>query len=200
MKRDVDFLYEIGALRHQPRMWHRFFGSDVASITEHHFRVIWLALLIAAREKKGDTEKIIKMALVHDIAESRTGDADYLSRQYVTRNEADALSHMLDKTPLKSEFIRLWKEYEKRKSPEAKIVKDADNLDVDLEIKEQGARGYSLEKDWQPTREHIKQTRFYTRAAQELYDEIVNSNPSDWHIKSPYNRLEGGDWKNTNGQ
>jgi len=195
VKRDVDFLYEIGALRHQPRMWHRFFGAKVASISEHHFRVIWLALIIAAREKKGNTEKIIKMALVHDIPESRTGDADYMSRQYVTRKEGDALAHMLDKTSIKQDFLSMWNQFEKRRSIEAKIVKDADNLDVDIELREQGAKGSQLEEDWRETRGMLARSRFYTESAKQLYDEIAASNPSDWHVNSPYNRLRAGDWK-----
>lgn len=197
MKRDIDFLYEIGALRHQPRMWHRFFGGNVASITEHHYRVIWLALIIAAREKKANTDKIIKMALVHDIAESRTGDADYLSRQYVERKEQLAIDHMLDQTSLKSEFIKAWRDYEKRTTIEAKIVKDADNLDVDLEIREQAAKGSHLGNDWESTRTKLSRQRFFTKAARDLYDEIESSNPNDWHVKSPNNRLNGGDWKSS---
>jgi len=199
MKRDVDFLFEIGALRHQPRMWHRFLGSDVASITEHHFRVVWLALIIAAREKKGNVEKIIKMALVHDIPESRTGDADYMSRQYVTRDEDKALEHMLDKTSIKRPFVAAWKEYGKHRSIESKIVKDADNLDFDIELREQGIKGSKLEKNWRETRDKITRKRFYTEAARQLYDEIMTAEPSDWHINSPYNRINGGDWKSKDG-
>jgi len=198
VKRDVDFLYEIGALRQQPRMWHRFLGSrgsHVASITEHHYRVVWLALIIAAREGKGDTAKIIKMALVHDIGESRAGDADYLSRQYVERHEDKAIEHMLDKTSLQKEFVNLWKAYEKQTSIEAKIVKDADNLDFDMELHEQAAQGSHLEADWRDIRNKVVAKRFYSKAAQELYAEIASTKPSDWHIKSPYNRLTGGDWK-----
>jgi len=72
MKRDVEFLFEIGALRLIPRQWQRFHLPFVQNLTEHHYRVVWLALLIANREGKGNVEKIMKMALVHDVAESRT--------------------------------------------------------------------------------------------------------------------------------
>jgi len=195
MKRDLEFLYEIGALRLIPRQWSRFHLPDVANVAEHHFRVMWLALVIAAREKKGDTEKILKMALVHDIAESRTGDVDYLARQYVDRHEDKAIGHMLTDTSLKGEFLALHKEYEARKTIEAKIVKDADNLDVDMELKEQGARGNVLGKEWKSQREWVGNTKFYTATGKKLHAEVWRSNPHDWHIKSPYNRLNGGDWK-----
>ena len=176
-------------------MWHRFLGTDVASITEHHYRVMWLALIIATREGKGDTSKILKMAMVHDIGESRTGDVDYLARQYVVRREDKAIDHMLDKTSIKPEFLKLWKAYEKRTSIEAKIVKDADNLDVDIELREQSSKGSKLEGDWRGTRTELAADRFFTKAARDLYKEIAESNPSDWHVKSPHNRLNSGDWK-----
>jgi putative hydrolase of HD superfamily len=193
MKRDVEFLFEIGALRLIPRQWQRFHLPFVANLTEHHYRVMWLALLIAAREKKGNTEKIMKMALVHDIAESRTGDVDYLARQYVDRHERKALEHMLDKTPFKKEFLEIFDEYEARKTIEAKIVKDADYLDVDLDLMEQGDTGHSLQKHWTKQRNEVGK-KLFTKAAQQLQKEIRSANPHDWHIKSPYNRLNGGDW------
>src|SRR3989344_7624823 len=148
MKRDVDFLYEIGALRFLPRQWQRFHLPHVQNLTEHHYRVIWLALIIAAREKKGDSEKIMKMALVHDIGESRTNDVDYIGRQYVERHENRAVKDMLAGTPLQKEFLELFNEYGERKSIEAQIVKDADNLDVDMDLAEQGASGHHLAQLW----------------------------------------------------
>ena len=195
MKRDLEFLYEIGALRLIPRQWQRFHLPNVQNLAEHHYRVIWLALLIAAREKKGDTEKIMKMALMHDIAESRTGDVDYIARQYVTRNEEQGIKDMLDATALKGEFLKLWHEYEARESIESKIVKDADNLDVDLDLREQGASGHQLGKAWKEERAWVGNNRLFTKTAKQLHKEIWQSNPHDWHIKSPRNRLNGGDWK-----
>jgi putative hydrolase of HD superfamily len=195
MKRDLEFMYEIGALRLIPRQWSRFHLPNVQNLAEHHFRVIWLALLIARREGKGDIEKIMKMALVHDIAESRTGDVDYLARQYVVRHEDKAIEDMLQDTSLKDEFITLWQEYEARQTIEAKIVKDADNLDVDLDLREQGATGHQLGKDWQGQRLWVGNTKLFTKTARQIHAEIWKSNPHDWHIKSPHNRLNGGDWK-----
>lgn len=201
MKRDVEFLYEIGALRLIPRQWSRFHLPHMQNLAEHHFRVIWLSLVIAAREgKKVNTEKIIKMALVHDIAESRTGDVDYLARQYVERHEDRAVKDMLDQTSLQKEFLALIAEYEKRQSIESQIVKDADNLDVDMEIREQGSTGHSLATGWAENRAFVGSNKLYTAAAKKLHQEIWQSNPHDWHMLSPSNRLNGGDWKTKNGE
>jgi putative hydrolase of HD superfamily len=196
MKRDVDLLYELGAIRLIDRQWRRFHSTNFANLADHHFRVAWIALVIAAREgKKVDTGKIVKMALVHDIAESRAGDVDYLSRQYVERHEDIAIADMLADTSVGKEFLELWEEYEKRECLEAKIVKDADNLDVDMELVEQGAQGNPLGKTWQSNRTIVANTKLYTKTARKLFDEIQTTDPNDWHANSPKNRINGGDWK-----
>jgi putative hydrolases of HD superfamily len=193
--RDVEFMFELGALRFQQRQWHRFYGINFANITEHHFRVMWLALTIAAREGVTNTDKIMKMALVHDIAESRAGDVDYISRQYTDRNEEQGIKDMLADTALEKEFLDVWREYEDRKSIESKIVKDADNLDVDLELREQAINGVTLEKVLSDMRDHVVATKLYTKSAQKMAAQIRKADPHDWHTKAPRNRINGGDWK-----
>ena len=196
MKRDLEFLYEVGAVRLIKRQWYRFHMGNTADLADHHFHVLWLALVIAGREKaKIDYEKMMKMALAHDIAESRTGDVDYLSRQYRTRLEDKALVDMLEDTSIGDEFLALVREYEKRECLEAKIIKDADNLDVDMELQEQAAQGLTLPTDWRANRELVGRTKLYTETARKMQIEIFESNPHDWHLKSPSNRVNGGDWK-----
>lgn len=196
MNRDIELLFELGALRNMPRQWSRFHMPNVANNSEHMFRVAWIALVIAAREgTKVDTEKIIKMALAHDIAESRTGDVDYIARQYVQRDEPKALHDMLEDTSLEAEFTELLSEYEARETLEAKIVKDADTLDVDLELREQHSQGHTLPSSWGKQRNYVGASKLFTKAARAMHATIIASDSNDWHIKSPHNRLNGGDWK-----
>ena len=196
MKRDLEFMYEIGSLRFIQRTWRRFLNEDLANLAEHHVRVAWIALVIAKYEKAQNIEKILKMALVHDIAESRTGDVDYLSRQYVIRNELLGINDMLEDTILASEFIDLWKEYEAHEVIEAKIVKDADYLDVDLELQEQAARGGTLRDVLHDNRVRVAEAKFYTETARRFWKAIQASNPHDWHHNGR-TRLNAGDWKPT---
>ncbi len=181
LSRDIEFIYEIGSLRHLPRTWRQFFQMDVANNAEHMFRVMWIALTIARHEGVGNEEKILKMALLHDIPESRTPDTNYLSKIYSTRDEEKALEHMLDKTVFLKEFEELFKEYETRASIEAKIVKDADNLDVDFEISEMTAKGHQIKKVWQ--RGTVRKN-FYTKTAGKMWDEIQTANPHKWHVSA----------------
>ena len=193
-KRDIDFLFEMGSLRFINRAWRQFLGADFANLAEHTLRVIWISLAIAKNEKGVDLNKILKMALVHDIGESRTGDVDYVSRQYTERKESQAVSDILKDTSVEEDFPAIWAEYEERKTLEAKIVKDADNLDVELELVEQGTRGNPMPKKWYKMRNAVaRQKLFVTKTGKKLYSNILKSDPDHWHLSAP-NRFNAGDY------
>jgi putative hydrolase of HD superfamily len=192
---DINFLYEMGNIRLVDRTWKRFHNTEVANLAEHHFRVFWIAMDIAAHEKNVDTGKVAKLAMVHDIAESRTGDVDYLSRQYVIRDEELAINDILAGTAIESEYLELWKEYELRESIESRIVKDADNLDIDFELMEQNATGHgSLRDAKNEIRKHVAENKLYTKTAKKMWDELNDSDPHAWH-RQGRNRINSGDWK-----
>jgi putative hydrolase of HD superfamily len=191
--RDLELLYEIGCLRFISRSWVQFLGPNFANLAEHHLRVTWLAMLLSKMEGKGDMEKIMKMALVHDVSESRTGDLHYIGRQYAKRDEPKAIADILKNTSLEKEMLELWHEYEERKTIESKIVKDADYLDVDLEIQEQKTMGREQMKVWDSNR-NIIQHKLFTESAKKLWAAIKKSDPTEWYRNSR-NRFTEGDMK-----
>lgn len=195
MNKDIDFLFEIGKIRFIQRAWQRFFLTKMANDVEHTFRVMWLALIIANKERKGNQEKILKLALVHDIAESRAGDVDYLSRLYVKRDEDMAIADILSDTSLEKEFVDLFKENEKRETLESQIVKDADNLDIDLELMEQRDANESVFKFKSEARKKIIPKKLFTATAKKMFKEIYSSDINNWHSNSKNNRFKTGDWK-----
>lgn len=194
LTRDLEFFYEIGCLRHIQRTWRQFLNPDFQNLSDHILRVVWISLTLAKYEGAKDTEKLMKMALVHDLSESRSVDSHYVSRQYVERFEEEAITDTLTDTAVYEDFMAVWKEYEARESLEAKIVKDADTLDVDLELKEQEYRGIKLGEDTLVGRQYVAQSKLYTETAREFFYAIQESNPNDWHLKSK-NRFTSGDWK-----
>ncbi|MEK7635706.1 MAG: HD domain-containing protein [Patescibacteria group bacterium] len=194
IKRDLEFLYEVGSFRFLQRTWKQFLNPDFQNISEHTLRVLWISLILAKYEGVKNCEKLLKMALVHDLSESRSGDVNYLSRQYCERMEDMAINDIFKNTILENEFIKLWQEYEKKKSLEAKIIKDADNLDVDLELCEQEARGHKLKKIWLKNRQRAVYEKLYTTSAKKFWKEIIKSSPHDWHLNAR-NRFNNGDWK-----
>ncbi|HYD34671.1 MAG TPA: HD domain-containing protein [Vitreimonas sp.] len=194
LNRDLEFLYEIGCLRHIQRTWRQFLNPDFQNLSEHMLRVVWISLVLAKYEGVTNTEKIMKMAIIHDLSESRSVDSHYVSRQYVERFEEEALEDTLEGTAVRDEFMAIWKEYEERECIEAKIVKDADTLDVDMELKEQEYRGLRLGEDTLAGRMYVAQEKLYTDTARELFYMIQESNPNDWHLKGK-NRFTSGDWR-----
>jgi putative hydrolases of HD superfamily len=196
MKRDLEFLFEMGTLRFIKRAWVQVLSPEFGNLSEHIFRVAWIAMILAKREKVKNLEKILKMALVHDIAESRTGDVHYISRQYTKRSEELAMKDMLHETSL-PDLEHTWLEYERRECIEAKIVKDADNLDVDMDLLEQEARGSNLRKIFKKHRSQAAFNSLYTKSAREMWKAIQKSNPHDWHLNGR-NRFNAGDWAKFN--
>lgn len=192
--RDLELLYEVGCLRFIPRTWKQFLNPDVENLAEHSLRVIWIALIIAQHEGPVNTDKLMKMALIHDLSESRCVDVHYVSRQYVVRHEEEAMKDTLADTAIEHEFLKLWQEYEEKSSLEAQIVKDADNLDVDLEFREQAIRGFKLGTGKLDHRKLVAEHKLYTPTAKKLWQKIQKSNPNDWHAKGK-NRFTAGDWK-----
>jgi len=182
--RDIEFLFEIGTMKNVDRSWRQHLGMECASNLEHSFRVVFLALLIARREGGADESKIIKMALVHDLAEARTSDLGYMQKIYVASDEERAARDMFAGTSLTDLCDDVLHEYKLRESIEAKIVKDADNLDVDVEMKELEERGSLMPEKWKPSRRIVRDQKLYTNAAKALWDELQSSDPSSWHLTS----------------
>lgn len=180
--RDLDLLYEIGSLRHMPRGWLQHLATNCANDLEHTIRVVFIALLLARKEGVKNEELIIKMALVHDLAETRTSDHSYVQKVYVTTDEDRALHDILTGTALE-DLLSIAQQYHKRQNIEAKIVKDADNLDVDLELKELEEQGHQLPKKWRGFRAQVRK-KLYTASAKQVWKQIQTSDPANWHLKT----------------
>ena len=180
-KRDIELLYEIGGLRRVPRAWQQVLTHRVANISEHIFRMTFIAWTLAM-EEGADVSKVIKMVLAHDVAESRATDIAFMHRNYVTRNEDLAIEHIFTDTTIEKEVRELLHEYEERKTLESKIVKDADNLDVDLELREHSRLGDPVAENMRTThRPTVRSEKLYTESAKRMWDKIQESNPDSWH-------------------
>ena len=120
---------------------------------------------------------------MHDLVESRTTDLSYVQKMYCTSDEFKAADHMTDGTSLR-DFNDIFIEYEKRESMEAKIVKDADNMDIDFELKEIEEKGSKLPKKWEQFRKQVFEEKLYTDSAKEMWELLREVDVSDWHVKA----------------
>lgn len=194
LNRDIELLYEISSLRRIPRGWAQHLGGKPANVLEHTIRVMLLSLTLARMEKvnpirkskfsnKVNEDLVLKMALFHDLAESRTADHSYVQKVYVKIDEVKAVTDMYDQTNF-SDIPVLLSKYEKRDCIEAKIVRDADNIDIDLELKEYENMGHKLPVKWKNTSRKIVQKSLYTKSAKILLEKLLKSDPDSWHLKA----------------
>ncbi|MGZ3603122.1 MAG: HD domain-containing protein [Ktedonobacterales bacterium] len=183
MQRNVQLLYEVGALRQLKRTWSQFLGADIANVAEHSFRVALIALMLAAIEGKGDSGRIAKLALIHDLAESRTGDVNMVQALYTRRDDAGALRDMVDGTALADELMALFEEYEARETLEAQLVKDADHLDCEFELGESTCRGGHIETALREDRDGQVFPRLFSEAARALWQARKEANAADWYTQ-----------------
>lgn len=184
MKRDIELLFELGTLRFVDRTWRQFLSPEFANVSEHMFRVAWIALLLARLEHNVHHEKILKLALVHDVSEVRAGDVNGLQKRYTTRDEPRAVRDTLYNTSLSEEMVTLWDEAHEQKTAEARIVKDADYLDQILELKEQQANGNSLMDAFKSIWQKNYGDKLYTKSAKDLLEQIRSADPHDWHVNA----------------
>lgn len=124
-----------------PRQGFLFFGfkrNEVDSVAAHTYTVTLLAYFLAEQLKKEgrkiNVEKVIKMGLLHDLGETIIGDIGQSAKQFagpkiIHEVEERAIDTLLEELDFKEELLKMAKEYNERKTLEAKLVKIADNLD-----------------------------------------------------------------------
>ena len=109
------YLELISRLKHIPRRgWVLNQIPEPETIAGHMYR---MALSIFLLPSNFDTSKLIKMALVHDLAESIVGDITPYDRVTVEDKKNRELLAMIEIGKLipeesKNEIMKLWQEYE----------------------------------------------------------------------------------------
>jgi putative hydrolase of HD superfamily len=97
-----------------------------------------------------NSEKILKMILLHDLAESKIGDytPKQLNKEKKNKLENNAFNEIVKNLPdsIKSQYLQIWQEYQENNSPESKIVHQIDKLEMVLQAKIYVKDGYSQEK------------------------------------------------------
>jgi putative hydrolase of HD superfamily len=93
-----------------------------------------------------DTSKVIKMCIIHDLAESITGDITpgEVSDKEKKFKENKAMKSILFSLPLSIQisYMNLWKEFLLNRSEEAQLVHNMDKLEMMLQAKEYSVQGY----------------------------------------------------------
>lgn len=185
-KADVNLLYELGQLAHIQRNYPYTRGAP--TVAAHCQRVAIIALMLA-RTEKANVEKCLLMAIFHDATEVRTGDPSPFQKPFVKRDEDKAAETQFARTSL-PDIIPLLKEYEHRETLEAKIVKDADMLAADLEMRELQAAGFNWPTAFEKDRE-VFLSKLRTESGRKLHAAIKQGHPFSWALTGPSSINEG---------
>jgi len=138
--------------------------ADVESVADHSCLTALIAWIAALDDPALDPERVLKLAMIHDLAESITGDSPpYEARDVPDRSDAggrreffrvrhvrstenkrakraaegEAFARLANgmSPEARAEFTSLWDEYEAQSAPEARFVKQVDTLEAYLQAR-----------------------------------------------------------------
>ncbi|MEK7586395.1 MAG: HD domain-containing protein [Patescibacteria group bacterium] len=180
----VNFLYEIGTMRKLMRMHRQVLLTDDMSdsIASHSYRVAIISWFLA-KEEGADLYKTVMMSLLHDMAEVRSNDHNWVHKKYIKVFEHEINEDQLGTLPYLDlrDFIG---EYEKRESREAILAKEADLLDQILLLREYEWSGNKEANIWLygkgVSKINAQLEKLKTETGKKLGKLIYDIDPSDW--------------------
>ena len=138
----IDFIAEAGRLKMLPRTgWVESGVPDPEPVADHSFRVTLIAIVLADAQKL-DALRVVRMALLHDLAEVEIGDLTPtqkgLDEAGFRQREDEAMNKLLSKLPanIRAVYSSAWNEFSGGKTPEARLVRDCDKLEMIIQASE----------------------------------------------------------------
>lgn len=172
----VNFLFEVGILSKTPRTGFHFLGSGKQSVAEHTNRTVYVGYVLATMDGTVDVGRVMKMCLLHDLAEARTSDLNYVHQKYTHADEHKAIADLTKTLPFGTDILKTLDEYSGKQTREAQLAKDADQIEWILSLKEEIDTGNTRAQTW--IANAIQ--RLKTERAQKLAAEIIKGNSEDW--------------------
>ena len=130
------FFAHVAALKRLPRTgWVQRGVPDPESVAAHSFGVAALAA-VTASAVGADPARATLIAVMHDLAEALTGDltpADGVPGDTKRRREEQAARRILAGVDPNGTLMAAWLDYAERRTPEGRLVKDLDKIDMALQ-------------------------------------------------------------------
>ena len=165
-----DFFHSILELKNIQRTgWKKNLGiKNGESVADHCFSMALMSMILSDLHHL-NTNKILKMVLLHDIAESKIGDLtpDEITKQEKIQRENQIMDEILNKLPieLKEDYQKIWAEYQSKESKESVFVHEMDKLEMAFQAVSYMKEGYS-EKNIQT---------FFETAKNEIQNEYLRN-------------------------
>ncbi len=182
-KKIINFFFELQVLKRTPRTGLKNVGiKNSDSVAEHIFLTSQIAYILGKMEKV-NAERAALIALFHDNGEVRIGDADVMAGIYLNNKEVEekVFLEQIKNLPGEGEIKSIYKEWVERDTPEAVIARDADLLELSLQIKCFLDLGNKLLNIWL---KYIK-THLKTKSAKKLFETMEKTNIDDWWREIP---------------
>ena len=176
MKSIVNLLFETGMLKKTPRSGFQFLGSGCESVAEHTLSTLFIAYTLCKLEGDVDELKILRICLMHDLPEARTGDMNYVNKKYVTVDEEKAVRELTDSLFFGDEIKAAITEFNEMTTKESLIAHDADQLSLILQLKERGDLGNKYSAEWI----EFARKRLVTESAKNIAETIIDTDSTEW--------------------
>jgi putative hydrolase of HD superfamily len=163
----VDYCKQVGKLKRISRKgWvSRAKVKRPESVADHSFRSAILAMCLS--DLRGlDTDKIVRMALLHDVHEALIGDYDYSDKKkiglhQVKEREGNAIKTIFSVLPetIRGKYILLADEYRRQETEDANLVRQIDQIEMIMQALEYEKEGYDrtkLQTFWDNVRRKLK--------------------------------------------
>ena len=184
MESIADFLFEAGMLSKTPRSGYQFLGSGRESVAEHILRTVFIGYALCKLNPSLNELRVLKMCILHDLPEARTGDMNYVNKKYVEVNEAKAVRELTEGLFFGGDIRQAIDEFNARETREAKTARDADQIALILQLKECGDLGNKYSDEWI----QYALQRLVTEEGKVLAARIIQTDSSHWWFK------EKSDW------
>ncbi|MFQ5595893.1 MAG: HD domain-containing protein [Anaerolineae bacterium] len=148
------------------------------SVADHTYGVALTALLLADLiVEPVDRVRLLIMALLHDLAESVTGDIPTPAGRFFPPEakeaaEEQAVASLLEDWPAGDAHVELWREYKEASTVEGRLVRDADRLEMLLQAdayERAGATG--LDEFW----DELTEEKFAFSATWQIVQQLVEA-------------------------
>ena len=120
--------------------------SSPESVADHSYSMCMMCMVLSEILNL-DTEHVMKMANLHDLAESMVGDntPEMISRDEKINQEDKAMREIIFKLPenLHEKYLDIWNEYFENKTVSSKFVHNIDKLEMAMQAKSYELDGYS---------------------------------------------------------
>lgn len=175
----VNFIYEVGILRQTPRSGLWFLGTGKQSVAEHICRATLIGYSLAKLTKGANVDRVVMLCLMHDLGEARTSDLNYVHQKYGRLSESQAVNDLASTLPFGKEILERHHEAEEKITLEAKLAKDADNLEWICTLREEEVKGNVKAASWLKSATQ----RLKTPAGKKLVKLIMKTHPDAWWYK-----------------